>query len=125
MLRKYHRLARVVGAVMLCNAAVHGGVYRAEDDISLVKEAHVKSAILAVAIITVCVAGVALEAQSAPDGRLLVLSKADLMLSVIDPATLKVIGRVPSGPDPHEVAASADGRTAYISNYGQVLRKRW
>jgi DNA-binding beta-propeller fold protein YncE len=25
---------------------------------------------------------------------------------------------VPSGPDPHEVAASADGRIAYISNYG-------
>jgi hypothetical protein len=25
---------------------------------------------------------------------------------------------VPSGDDPHEVAASADGRTAYISNYG-------
>jgi DNA-binding beta-propeller fold protein YncE len=59
-----------------------------------------------------------LDAQSAPAGRLLVLSKADRMLSVVDPATLKVIGRVPSGPDPHEVAASADGRTAYISNYG-------
>jgi DNA-binding beta-propeller fold protein YncE len=40
------------------------------------------------------------------------------MLVVVDPETLKVIGRVPSGPDPHEVAASADGRTAYISNYG-------
>ena len=77
-----------------------------------------KSAFLAVAVVTVCVGRVALEAQNAADGRLLVLSKADLMLSVIDPATLKVIGRVPSGPDPHEVAASADGRTAYISNYG-------
>lgn len=60
----------------------------------------------------------ALHAQTAPAGRLLVLSKGDLMLSVIDPATLTIIGRVPSGPDPHEVAASADGRTAYISNYG-------
>lgn len=51
-------------------------------------------------------------------GRLLVLSKGNLTLSVVDPATLRVIGTVPSGPDPHEVAASADGRTAYISNYG-------
>jgi YVTN family beta-propeller protein len=51
-------------------------------------------------------------------GRLLVLSKGDQTLSVIDPATLTVLGKVPSGPDPHEVAASADGRTAYISNYG-------
>ena len=51
-------------------------------------------------------------------GRLLVLSKGELTLSVIDPSTLKILGKVPSGPDPHEVAASADGRTAYISNYG-------
>ena len=29
-----------------------------------------------------------------------------------------MIARMPSGPDPHEVAASADGRFAYISNYG-------
>jgi YVTN family beta-propeller protein len=31
---------------------------------------------------------------------------------------LTILGKVPSGPDPHEVAASADGRRAYISNYG-------
>jgi DNA-binding beta-propeller fold protein YncE len=49
---------------------------------------------------------------------LLVLSKGDLMLSIVDPSTLKVIARMPSGPDPHEVIASADGKTAYISNYG-------
>jgi len=49
---------------------------------------------------------------------LLVLSKGDLTLSIVDPSTLKVIARMPSGPDPHEVIASADGKTAYISNYG-------
>jgi len=58
------------------------------------------------------------RAQSPAAGRMLVLSKGDLTLSVIDPVTLKILGKVPSGPDPHEVAASADGRTAYISNYG-------
>jgi DNA-binding beta-propeller fold protein YncE len=57
----------------------------------------------------------ALVAQS---GTLLVLSKADQTLSVVDPATMKVLARMPSGPDPHEVVASADGKTAYISNYG-------
>src|SRR5262245_58198058 len=56
--------------------------------------------------------------QSASAGRVLVLSKGDLMLCVVDPVTLKVLGKAPSGPDPHEVAASADGRTAYITNYG-------
>lgn len=55
--------------------------------------------------------------QTRASGSLLVLSKGDLTLSVVDPATLKVVGRAPSGPDPHEVIASPDGRTAYIANY--------
>jgi YVTN family beta-propeller protein len=49
---------------------------------------------------------------------LLVLSKTDMTLAIVDPTTLKVIARMPSGPDPHEVVASADGKFAYISNYG-------
>jgi DNA-binding beta-propeller fold protein YncE len=49
---------------------------------------------------------------------LLVLSKGDLTLSIVDPATMKVLAKMPSGPDPHEVVASADGKFAYISNYG-------
>ncbi|MCC7010795.1 MAG: YncE family protein [Acidobacteria bacterium] len=58
------------------------------------------------------------QTPPAGKGRLLVLSKGALTLSVVDPVTLKVIGKVPSGPDPHEVAATPDGRRAYISNYG-------
>lgn len=50
-------------------------------------------------------------------GALLVLAKSDQALAVVDPTTLKVLGRVPSGPDPHEVVASTDGRVAYIANY--------
>jgi DNA-binding beta-propeller fold protein YncE len=49
---------------------------------------------------------------------LLVLSKSDTTLSIVDPVTLKVLAHMPSGPDPHEVVASADGKFAYISNYG-------
>src|SRR5690349_5978410 len=68
-------------------------------------------------LISGLVMAVSLYAQ-APSAVLLVLSKADQTLSVVDPATLKVLGRMPSGPDPHEVAVSADGRFAYVSNYG-------
>jgi YVTN family beta-propeller protein len=50
---------------------------------------------------------------------LLVLNKGDNTLATVDAATFQVKGRVPSGPDPHEVIASADGRTAYISNYNR------
>ena len=31
---------------------------------------------------------------------LLVLSKGDLTLAIVDPATLKVVAKMPSGPDP-------------------------
>ena len=53
-----------------------------------------------------------------PSPALLVLEKSDSMLAIVDPATLKIAGRVPAGPDPHEVVASPDGRFAYITNYG-------
>ena len=49
---------------------------------------------------------------------LLALSKHDHTLSVIDPTTLHVLYKLPVGPDPHEVIASTDGTTAYVSNYG-------
>jgi len=49
---------------------------------------------------------------------LLVLEKNDKTLAIVDPGTLKILGRVPAGEDPHEVVASANGRFAYISNYG-------
>jgi YVTN family beta-propeller protein len=57
-------------------------------------------------------------AQSTPNRSLLALSKHDHTLAIVDPATLKVIARAPVGPDPHEVIASADGKTAWVSIYG-------
>jgi DNA-binding beta-propeller fold protein YncE len=53
-----------------------------------------------------------------PKTALLALSKRDHTLAIIDPADLKVVTTVPAGDDRHEVTASADGRTAYVSNYG-------
>lgn len=49
---------------------------------------------------------------------LLVLNKSESTLAIIDPATLKVLARVPTGEAPHELAASADGRFAFVCNYG-------
>jgi DNA-binding beta-propeller fold protein YncE len=57
-------------------------------------------------------------AQSAVREELLILSKRAQTLAIVDPFDLKVIARVPVGNDPHEVIASADGKTAYVSNYG-------
>lgn len=58
------------------------------------------------------------SAGPTPSPVLLVLSKGERVLSIVDPATLTVVAQVPSGPDPHEVVASSDGAFAYISNYG-------
>ena len=70
-----------------------------------------------VVLLIVCFALTNVTAQVPSTGALVVLSKGDRTLSVVDPSTLKVVGTVPSGPDPHEVVVSADGRVAYIANY--------
>ncbi|MGP8250937.1 MAG: YncE family protein [Terracidiphilus sp.] len=57
-------------------------------------------------------------AQTTPSPALLILSKTDRALAIVDPSTLQVVGHVPVGNDPHEIVASADGKTAYVSNYG-------
>lgn len=59
-----------------------------------------------------------LSAQTTPKASLLALSKKDHTLAIIDPATLQIVATVPVGDDPHEVVASADGKFAYVSNYG-------
>jgi len=58
------------------------------------------------------------QPAKAGDDRLLILSKNDQLLSIVDPGTLKILTRIPTGPDPHEIVASDDGTRAYISNYG-------
>ena len=49
---------------------------------------------------------------------LLALNKKDSTLAFIDPATMKLVGKVATGDSPHEVIFSSDGKTAYVSNYG-------
>jgi YVTN family beta-propeller protein len=49
---------------------------------------------------------------------LIVLNKDEAALVIVDPATRKVVGRVPTGESPHEVAVSSDGKLAFVANYG-------
>jgi YVTN family beta-propeller protein len=69
---------------------------------------------LLAALLAVC----GITAAETNGAFLLVLSKGDHTLAIVDPGTLKVLGKVPVGEDPHEVIASEDGKTAYVSNYG-------
>src|SRR5258706_7201450 len=52
--------------------------------------------------------------------RLVVLNKEDATLVTVDPATGKILGTVPTGEGPHEVTVSADGKTAFVGNYGSA-----
>ena len=73
---------------------------------------------IALAVAALLSTSFAVVAQSTPSRTLLALSKHDHTLAIVDPDTLKVIARAPVGPDPHEVIASSDGKTAYVSIYG-------
>ena len=74
--------------------------------------------IAAVFMLAVALAPLRVLAQLTPSPALLALSKRDHTLAIVDPVSLKVVGKVPVGDDPHEVIASTDGKTAYVSNYG-------
>jgi YVTN family beta-propeller protein len=58
------------------------------------------------------------QAQAATASALLILNKVENTLAIVDPVSLRVLGKVPTGEGPHEVVASADGRIAYVANYG-------
>lgn len=64
------------------------------------------------------VAGCTAQSTPTPGRALLALSKTDHTLAIVDPASLKVIARLPVGSDPHEVIASTDGTRAYVTIYG-------
>ena len=56
---------------------------------------------------------------------LVALNKNDATLAIIDPVTMKVTAKVPTGDGPHEVVLSPDGKIAYVANYGaQVAGRR-
>jgi YVTN family beta-propeller protein len=77
-----------------------------------------RASIRGAAVLGVLLLGANLAAGQTPSPALLVLEKSDNSLAIVDPANLQIVARVPAGPDPHEIVASADGKLAYISNYG-------
>src|SRR5579872_3023952 len=71
-----------------------------------------------IAVLGVLMTAVNLPAAETPTPALLVLNKEDATLAIVDPRDGEVVGRVPTGEAPHEVAASDDGKLAFVANYG-------
>lgn len=51
-------------------------------------------------------------------GTVIVANMSDDTATIIDAYSGRVMATLPTGPSPHEVAVSEDGRTAVITNYG-------
>ena len=66
-------------------------------------------------VVLVTIANVA-AAQTPSAARLLVLLRIASALAIVDPASGKVLGRVPVGRDPHEVAVTPDGSMAFVAS---------
>jgi YVTN family beta-propeller protein len=72
-----------------------------------------------VSLILAAVVAAAVVAPAQSRGaRLLVLNKEDATLIIVNPESGAVLGTVPTGQGPHELVTSADGKTAFASNYG-------
>jgi YVTN family beta-propeller protein len=53
------------------------------------------------------------------DGLLYVTTELDKAITVIDPASMKIVGKIPTGrPESHMLAISRDGRYGYTANVG-------
>ena len=59
-----------------------------------------------------------------PSPAFLVIEKEDQKVVIVDPASLKIVARVPVGADPHEICVSSDGKTAYITASTSIYRLR-
>ncbi len=53
-----------------------------------------------------------------PAQTLLVLNKEEATLAIVDTRSGNVLARIPTGESPHEIAASDDGKLAFVANYG-------
>src|SRR5437764_14875813 len=61
------------------------------------------------------------DAANMPGSVLLVLSKPAAKLLIVDPVAKKVVAEIATGTGPHQVAASDDGKLAFVANYGEQV----
>src|SRR5688500_7713868 len=77
-----------------------------------------QAALAGVMVLVAASAGAPTAGAQAAGALLLILNKTDSTLSIVEPASGKVAATVRTGNNPHEVAATADGRRALVTNYG-------
>ena len=71
---------------------------------------------LALSLVALATIASGAASQTSSAARLLVLLRNASALAIVDPASGKVLGRVPVGKDPHEVAVTPDGKMAFVAS---------
>jgi YVTN family beta-propeller protein len=77
---------------------------------------HERRALVGVGLLVVL--GVAAAQTKTPRPALVVLSKDASKLMLVEPTTLEIVAQAGTGPIPHEVAVSENGKLAVATNYG-------
>ena len=67
-------------------------------------------------------AGTASAQVSGLTGTIIVTNKSPSTATIIDAASGRVLATLPTGPGPHEITLSKDGRLAVVTNYGAPPR---
>ncbi len=73
---------------------------------------------LSLTIITTVLAFGCAAQEKEENPLVLVLNKSGNSLSILDANSMKLLSDIPVGDSPHEVVVSADGKTAFVANYG-------
>jgi YVTN family beta-propeller protein len=68
-------------------------------------------------VLTVVVIAWASRAPAAEKPLLIVANKHGNTLCYVDPETYEILDTIATGPNPHEIVITPDGRYAYLSNY--------
>jgi YVTN family beta-propeller protein len=77
-------------------------------------------AVLALAVLAACdsVASEPAVAQTEPAGTLVVTNKSAATATILDVASGNTLATLPTGQSPHEIAMTADGSLAVVTDYG-------
>jgi len=75
-----------------------------------------RTCIRCVVAVSALMVAVSVTAAQTPSPVLLVLLRTERAMAIVDPIAGKVVGKAPTGEDPHGVAASSDGKLAFVAN---------
>ncbi len=65
----------------------------------------------------------AAQAPSGLTGTIIVTNKTPSTATIIDAGSGRILATLPTGPGPHEITLSKDGRLAVVTDYGAAPRK--